>query len=77
MLGAPLPCSTERANSGPPERAGEMGQGAVPDLFRAAAQASCRTLGDFLSAGKFLQYRVTFDGFVRPGTATGLGATST
>lgn len=46
----------------------------MPDLFWAATQASCRALGGFLSAGKVLRHRVTFDGFVRPGMATGLGA---
>ena len=48
----------------------------MPDLFRAGIRASSRALGGFLSAGKVLQHRVMFDGFVRPGTATGLGGTS-
>lgn len=52
-------------------------RGAVPGLFGAAAQASRRALGGFLSAGEGLQDRVISDGFVRPGTAAGLGGTST
>lgn len=55
-------------------RAKEKAGGSGGAVFRAVPRAPRGALGGFLSAGKVFQHRVMFDGFVRPGMATALGA---